>query len=293
MELKDLRVFLAVATAGSISGAAEILCSTQPALSRRMRELEGYLGKRLFMRGSRRITLTEEGIYLRRRAEEVLAHVAATEAEFFSRHDAVRGEVRICAGETLATGFVARAMKKSTLAHPGLRWKLVSAPADTAVRQLDADLLDFALLLEPADISRCDYIRLNRACRFGLLHRNDHPLSALDHIRPEHVAGIPLLWPRRSLLQKELAAWAGRARTLNIVGTFSLLYDASFLVEQGLGCALCVADVTCLMAGRPLGFSLLRPSLESRLVMAWKKDARLSQAAAAFHEILLREAAAA
>lgn len=289
IDLRDLRTFLAVAAAGSISGAAETLHTTQPALSRRMRELESHLGKRLFTRDNRGITLTEEGIFLRQRAEEVLAHIARTEAEFLSRQDTVAGDVRIGAAETVAVRFVAGVMKKAGCRHPQIRWKLTSAPADTAVTYLDAGILDFAILLEPADTKRLDYIRLADIRRFGLLCRTDHPLAALPGVGPDEMPDARLLWSRQELLQKELTVWA-HGRPLNIVGTFNLLFDAAFLVEEGVACALCVEDVTWLTAGRPLCWKPLRPGVESRVIVAWKKGVKFSRAAAAFRELLLLEA---
>ena len=287
MELKDLRNFLAVAREKTISGAAESIYLSQPTLSRQMQELEEELGKKLFIRGNRRITLTEEGIFLRNRAEEVLALVARTEAEFLSSDTRISGEIHIGGAETEAIRILGRIMKDLHAAYPAIRYRITSSSTESTIEQLDNGLLDFALLLDPADVSQYDFMRLKEKCAFGVLLRRDHPLAQSQAIRPEQLVGVPLLAPNREAVEKGFAAWMGKEYPrADILVRYNLLYNASVLVEEGLGCALCLEKLINVSEGSPLCFRPLAPALEVGLSIVWKKYRTFSRAAGAFLEYL-------
>lgn len=293
MELKDLRHFLAVARERTISGAADSLYLTQPTLSRQMMELEEELGKKLFIRGNRgnrKITLTEEGVFLRKRAEEVLALVARTEAEFFSRGEHITGEVTIGGGETDAVRVFARVMKKLNARHPQIRYRILSSNAEDAMEQLDNGLLDFGIFIDPADVSKYEFMRLRERYAFGVLMRKDSPLAASGAITPEQLAGLPLFCSKRELVEREFAAWMGDAyNRANILADYNLIHNVSLMVEEGLGYALCLEGAMHVTEDSPFRFRPLEPKMEAGVTVAWKKYQTFSRAAGAFLEMLRQE----
>ena len=286
MELRVLRYFLAVAREESISRAAEFLHLSQPTLSRQLMDLEEELGKRLFVRGGRRMTLTEEGMFLRKRAQEIVALAESTKEAFRSTADDIGGEVHIGGGETRAMRLVAGAARRLTAAHPHVSYHLFSGNAADVMERLDRGLADFGVFIEPVDLSRYEYIRLPVSDVWGVLMRRDHPLAGKSSLRPEDIASVSLLCSRQELVANEIAGWMGESfDRLNIVGTYNLLYNASLLVEEGLGCALCL-DGIIRCEGGPLCFRPLEPRLEVGLAVAWKKYQVFSRAAERFLEEL-------
>ncbi|WP_418764261.1 LysR family transcriptional regulator [Mailhella sp.] len=289
MELRVLRYFLAVAQEESVSRAAELLHITQPTLSRQLMDLEEELGKKLFLRGGRRMTLTEEGVFLRKRAQEILSLVDRTTEEFHAEEEDVSGDVRIGGGETRGMGFIAGAVRKLRVSHPHVYYHLFSGNAADVMERLDNGLVDFGVFIEPADLSRYEYIRLPVMDRWGVLMRGDSPLAAKDALRPEDVTGLPLLCSRQSLVANEISGWLGESfDRLNIVATYNLLYNASLLVEQGVGYALCLDGIIRCGEG-PLCFRPLEPGLEVGIAVAWKKYQAFSRAAEKFLDVLQTE----
>ena len=167
MELRVLRYFLAVAREENISAAAEYLHLTQPTLSRQLMDLEAELGKKLFIRGNRKITLTEDGVLLRKRAGEILDLVEKTESEFRSEDEAIAGEIHIGGGESDAMRLVARTARILRTRYPGIHYHLYSGNADDVGERLDKGLLDFGILIEPFDRIKYDALRLPMADRWG------------------------------------------------------------------------------------------------------------------------------
>lgn len=286
MELRVLRYFLAVAREETISGAAEALHVTQPTLSRQLMELEEELGKKLFIRGKRKTVLTEDGLFLRRRAQEIIELADQTETDIRSGEKFVSGDIYIGGGETDAMRIVARAAKKLQEKHPDIRYHLFSGNADDVTERLDKGLLDFGVLIEPADKKKYDYLKLPAADTWGILMREDSPYASREFMRPEDLQGLPLLTSRQSMVQNEMSGWLGQAfDTLHIVATYNLLYNASLMVEEGLGYALCL-DRIVNTAGSGLCFRPLSPKMEAGLVMVWKKYRAFSKAAGAFLDTL-------
>ena len=292
MELRVLRYFLAVAQEESISRAAEFLHITQPTLSRQLMELEDELGKRLFLRGGRRMTLTEEGVFLRKRAQEIVALVDRTSEEFHARDEEISGDVCIGGGETMGMRVIAGAARKLRAAHPHVYYHLFSGNAADVMERLDSGLVDFGVFIEPADLSRYEYIRLPVMDRWGVLMRRDSPLAEKATLRPEDVSELPLLCSRQTLVANEISGWLGESfDRLNVVATYNLLYNASLLVEEGLGYALCLDGIIRCCDG-PLCFRPLEPRLEVGLALAWKKYQVFSRAAEKFLDALQEEMAA-
>ena len=285
MELRVLRYFLAVAREESISSAAEVLHLTQPTLSRQLLELEETFGKKLFirLRGNRKITLTDDGIYLRKRAQEILDLANKTEADLSASDDFISGEVLIGAGETDAMRLIARIVKKMRDDFPHVNYQLFSGNADDVTERLDKGLLDFGILIGHEEIRKYDCLRLTAMDTWGLLIKKDSELAALSSIRPEVLKKIPILCSNRAFIRNELSGWLGDDfNKLNIVATYNLIYNASLMVEEGVGSAVCVDKLTYTAGNSNLCFRPLEPRFESHLYFVWKKYQVFSKAAEKF-----------
>ncbi len=283
MDIRVLQYFLAVAREASITKAAQSLNMTQPPLSRQLKELEEELGKQLFIRGSRRITLTEEGMILRKRAEEMLALMEKTKAEVSSSGEKISGEIHIGSGETEGIRLIAKTAEKIRQKHPDISYHLFSGNAEDVTERLDKGLLDFGILIEPADIKKYDFIKLPATDRWGLLMRRDHPLASKNGIEPEDLQGLPLITSRQSLAHNELSGWLGKQyESLQIVATYNLIYNASLMVEEKVGCALCLDRIIPEYENSALCFRPLKPSIEVGLDIVWKKYQVLTKPTALF-----------
>lgn len=283
MELRVLRYFLTVAREESISGAAAFLHLTQPTLSRQLMDLEEEVGKKLFVRGNRRIALTNEGMLLRKRAEEIVSLVEKTAAELQAPEEAVGGDIYFGAGETDAMRLIARVLKELQDEYPNIRCHLFSGNADDVTERLDKGLLDFGLLIEYPHIEKYDSLRLPAADVWGVLLRKDSPLAALERIRPEDLSGQPLIVSRQALESRELSAWFKKdLETLNVRVTYNLIYNASLMVREGLGCALSLDKLIRPRADDALCFRPLEPKLEASLFIVRKKYQIFSKAAELF-----------
>ncbi|MDR2390849.1 MAG: LysR family transcriptional regulator [Planctomycetota bacterium] len=282
MELRVLRSFLAVAREGSVTGAANFLRVAQPTLSKRIKELEEELGTRLFVRRSHSVALTAEGMRLRKRAGEILDLVEKTEAEFNPGGEAASGEIHIGGGETRAMRLVADIIGRVRRDHPGIRFKLHSGNAVDVIERLDKGLLDFGILLQPVELEKYDYVNLPARDVWGLLMRKDSPLAKKRTIRRGDLSAVPLIVPRHGGMKNALVEWMGKDfDKLNVVAGYNLIYNASILVEQGIGCALSIGG---LVNAGGLCFRLLEPRVESGLDIAWKKHQIFSSAAQVFLE---------
>lgn len=201
MELRVLRYFLAVAREQSITAAAETLHITQPTLSKQLRELEEELGKKLFTRGNRKITLTEEGMFLRKRAQEIVELADKAEADFAAGVGSVSGDIFIGSGETGAVRYLGRTLYKMRSRYPGIRFHLFSGNGEDVSDRLDKGLIDFALFVGMTDLKKYDYLKLPYSHRWGLILRRDDPLAAHEAVTPEMLMNVPILGtdPERAL----------------------------------------------------------------------------------------------
>ena len=292
MEFRILRYFLAVAREESITGAAKLLNVTQPTLSKQLMELEEELGKKLFIRGNRKITLTEEGMLLRKRAQEITDLVDKTESEISNTDEIISGDIYIGGGETDAMRLVARVVKKLQEAHPHIRYHLYSGNAGDVTERLEKGLLDFGVIIGSANLQKYDHLQLPATDTWGLLMKKDSPLAALDSIRSENLREIPLLCSRQALAGNELSGWFGSdAEKLNIVATYNLIYNAALMVEEGIGYALSL-DKLVNTTNNSLCFKPLEPRLETHLNIVWKKYQVFSKAAEKFLKELQEEISA-
>lgn len=292
MEVRILRYFLAVAREESISKAAEYLHITQPTLSRQLMELEEELGSKLLNRGKRnhKITLTGEGMLLRKRAEEIIALVDKTESEFIATNEIISGDIYIGGGETDAMRFIAKTAQKLKKDCPHIRYHLFSGNADDVTEKLDNGLLDFGILIEPADIEKYNYIKLPVTDCWGLLMRKDSPLANKERIFASDLLEIPLITSRQALVRNEISGWSGEdIEKLNIVATYNLVYNASLMVDEGFGYALCLDKLVNTSESSNLCFKPLTPQLEAHLDIVWKKHQVFSKAAETFLTMLKQE----
>lgn len=287
MDIRVLRYFLAIAREESISGAAQTLHMTQPPLSRAMSDLEQEVGKQLFIRGNRKVTLTEDGLLLRKRAAEIIELVEKTENELsYTGQEHISGNIHIGGGETDAMRMIAKIATGLQRNYPDIKYHLYSGNADDVAERLDKGLLDFGIMIEPADIRKYDYLPLPAKDTWGLLMRKDSPLASNDVIRPENLWEIPLLVSRQSSVSNALSGWMKKdLGQLPVVATYNLIYNASLMVEEGLGCALCL-DKLINTTGSNLIFKPLSPPLKVGLNIVWKKYQFFTKASEKFLQCL-------
>lgn len=273
MDLKSLRYFLAIAEEGSISAAAESLNLSQPNISRQMTLLEKELGAKLFERGSRRIVLTEEGMLLRRRAVEILQLADTAVTEIGSAGKDVIGTVRIGCGETDAMRVVARAIRRFSETHPMVRFELHSGNAEDVSDLLERGLVDFGVLIEPTDKTRYDYLSFPTDIRWGALVRRDDPLARMYGVSPSDIFGRRVIVSRQNMAANGISGWMGPDfPEPDVVATYNLLFNASLLVSEGVGIALCLEGIVNTSGDSDLVFVPFEPELRVGMSLVWKKN---------------------
>lgn len=291
MELRVLRYYLAVAREQNITAAAERLHVTQPTLSKQLMDLEYELGKQLFIRGKRKITLTQEGEFLRQRAQEIVDLSDKTELAFKSGENTVIGDIHIGCGETEGMRTLIKVMKELNNDYPDIHFHLYSGNDEDVSERLNKGLVDFGLFVGHTNLDRYDYIRLPQSDTWGLLLRKDNRLATQATITPDDIKGERILCSRQALTSNELSGWLGEDfGKLNIVSTHNLIYNAMLMVEEGLGSALTI-DGLVNTSDRNLMFIPFEPSLKADLLVAWKKHQVFSKAAEKFLEYLRRNMA--
>jgi DNA-binding transcriptional LysR family regulator len=287
MELRVLQYFLAVTREQSISGAAEYLHLSQPTLSRQLKDLEDELGKQLFIRGNRSVTLTEEGMILRKRAEEIMELVRKTENEISFSDEAISGDINIGAGETEGVRLLLKAAKELQTHYPTVHFHIVSGDSQTVLEQLDKGLIDFGLLLGKIDLSKYDTLKLPTKDTWGVLMRRDSPLALKEKINTDDLNGLPLIISRQADKNNDLSEWLKRDNSEpNIVATYNLVYNASLMVDEGMGYAICLDKIINTSGDINLCFRPLEPKLELEMNLVWKKYQILTKAADKFLDIL-------
>ena len=282
MELRVLQYYLAVTREQSISGAAASLHLSQPTLSRQLKDMEEELGKQLFIRSNRRITLTEEGMILRKRAEEILDLVGKTEREIAASDEVIAGDVYIGSGETDNVRLFGKAAQELQALYPNIHYHISSGNSAYVLEQLDKGLIDLGLIYEYENIDPKKYesIEIPLKDTWGVLMRRDSQLAQKETISPED------LWDKPLILSHEVKPgvnWLKRdISKLNVVATYNLVYNASLLVDEGLGYALCFDKLIYTEGNCSLCFRPLSPRLESTATLVWKRYQMFSKAAEKF-----------
>ena len=283
MEIRVLQYFLTIEREESISGAAKVLHITQPTLSRQMKELEDEFGKQLFVRENRKITLTDDGLFLRKRAEEIIELVNKTESEMLNDYQILSGDIYIGAGETENMRLIIQIIERVQKDHPNIKFHFYSGNADDVSDKLDKGLLDFGILIEPVNKSKYNFIEIPATDTWGVLMKKDSPLAQLDKITPQDIKDKHLILSSQSLVKNEIANWFGeKYEDLNIKATYNLIYNASLMVEENMGYALTLDKLINTTGKSQLCFRPLYPKLEKELVIVWKKYQFFSKASEYF-----------
>ncbi len=289
MELRVLQYFLAVAREQSISAAAESLHLSQPTLSTQLKAMEEELGKQLLIRGtkgSRRVVLTDEGMILRKRAEEILSLVKRTEDEITRSDETIVGDVYIGAGETDIVRYFAEAAKEIQKNYPDIHYHISSGNAEHVLEYLDKGLIDFGLLFGSVDVQKYESIPIPSKDTWGVLMCRDSPLAEKERICPEDLWDKPLIVSHQRGDNPYLSQWMKKDLSqLNVVATYNLVFNASLLVDEGLGYALCL-DKLINTQGSNLCFRPFSPGLEASACIVWKKYQVFSKAAGTFLDCL-------
>jgi len=287
MEIRVLKYFLTVAQTGSITGAANHLHLTQPTLSRQLQDLEKELGQKLLIRTNHNVSLTPEGMILRKRAEEILDMVEKTENEFSSLKNEITGDIYIGCGETDSMRQIAEIFHNIHTEYPKIKYHINSGNADDITERLDKGLLDFGLFIAPVDLSKYEYIKLPTVDIWGLIIRKDDKLAKKEAITLDDIVKVPILGSRQVVKYKNAAEdfkkwFGGNLDKLNLIGTYNLIYNAGIMVEAGLGYALCIDKLINTTANTNLCFRPLYPELKSELFVIWKKHQVFSPASKLF-----------
>lgn len=282
MEIRVLRYFLAVVREESITKASEVLHITQPTLSRQLSQMEEEIGVRLFERGTRKIKLTNEGILLRRRAEEIIQLVDTTERELVEQDEQVEGKISIGCGEIASVQMLPELIRTFREKYTRVSFDIFTATADLVKEQMDKGLIDIGLLLEPVNMEKYDFIRLDMKENWVVLMRPDDPLAEKENVTAEDLLPLPLILPRRMNVQNELASWFGDYYgKLNVVFTSNLSTNGAVMVEAGLAYSL-VIEGAALWNQSKITYRPLSPALMATSVLAWKRGQPFSLATTKF-----------
>lgn len=271
MEIRVLRYFLEIARQGSMTAAAQTLHVSQSALSKQMKELEEELGQKLFRRGSRSVSLTDAGMLLRRRAEDIVDMVDKTADEFGAMDDLQGGDVYLGCAESHLMAHIASIIRDFKKRYPLFRYHIISGDRTVVLDRLDRGLLDFGVVVEMPDAERYQYLELPGVATWGALMPAAHPLAQKASIRPEDLYDQELICSEQSI-EVDIPRWCGKkADRLNFTGTSNLAYNASVFVKEGLGISLCFEHLISATAENGLVFRPLEPRLENKLYLIWKK----------------------
>lgn len=282
MELQTLRYFLEVAQEKNITKASDILHVTQPTLSRQMMDLEKELGTTLLLRGKNGLTLTDDGVFFRQRAEEIIELTDRLE-QVFAEKNTISGVISIGAAEAVGSQSLAKLMKQFSEKYPLVQFHLYNETVDNIKDRMNKGLIDVGLLLEPVDTSKYDFVRLSQKETWGILMRDDHPLADREYIIPEEMTAYPLILPLRERARAEILNWLKcDENELNIPLSYTLLSNAVLLVEEGLGCAFCLDGALAIRNSPNLRFIPIYPERTTRSVLVWKKKHLFSPAISLF-----------
>lgn len=283
MDIRLLNYFLAVAREGNISKAAESLHITQPTLSRQMMELEEELGTDLFVRGKRKIMLTDSGILFQQRAKEIIQQFEKTKRELAEQNNLTGGVVTIGCVESSASYLLPDVLSEFSKQYPMVKYELYSADGNDIREKIDRGDIDIGILLEPVETAKYDYIRLPFYEQWGIVMKKDAPFADKKSINMEDIKNKPLIVPRRTIVIEEIAKWLGmESDQLNIVASHNLLTNSLLLIEKGLGYTICVKGAFDIRKKDNICFVPFAPERITGHVLAWKKNKVFSNATTKF-----------
>mgnify|MGYP001852537485 FL=1 len=272
MEIRVLKYFLAVAREGNITKAAEILHITQPTLSRQLMQLEDELGAALFIRGKRKMVLTDTGMLLKRRAEEIVSLSEKTELEISNQGNDVSGEIVLACGITEATNTMGKYIKKFKEMYPDVTFNMRNGNTDFIVEAIDNGLVDIGFIIEPVDLEKLNFLRMNKLETWGILMNKDAPLASKEYITVDDLLTIPLINTARVETQNQLKKWIGSDyERLNFAAVSELSTTAAILVENDIGYAIIIEGSIENVVGSNLCFRPLYPKMTTTSLVVWKK----------------------
>ena len=271
MELRTMRYFLSVAREENMTRAAELLHVTQPTLSKQLKSLKDELGKKLFVRHSFHIELTEEGVLLRKRAEDLVSMADKITTEFLSLDDVLGGEIYLGLAESYQIRSLAAEIKTLKNTYPDLRYHITSGDTEQVTEKLDKGVIDFAVLAEEPNTEKYHYLTFPKADVWGVVMPEDCPLAGKPSISADDLTGLPLFCSEQGW-SKDIAKWCGnKIDTLHLEGSFRLSYNGSLFVKEGLGYLLTFEHLIDTSSDSGLTFRPLTPKLETKLYLIWKK----------------------
>lgn len=287
IETRLFYYFLAVARERSMTGAAKVLHITQPTLSRQMALLEEEIGAKLFAKDTRPLSLTDEGLLFRRRAEEILELIEKTEMEISAQEQQVEGTVSIGCGELASVKLLAELIADFSQKYPRVTFDIYTAGADRIKHRMDNGLTDVGLLLEPVDMECYEYIRMPVKERWAALMPSGVPLAKREYVTAKDLADIPVIMPSRQKAHDEVASWFGSCyEKLQVIGTSNLSTNAALMVRSGLGYALIIEGGLPFLEQSEVCLLPLHPGLTATSVLAWKRGQPLSSAVSRFLEYI-------
>lgn len=271
MEIRVLRYFLETAREGNMTRAAERLFISQPTMSKQLKELENELGAKLFIRSNYSIRLTEAGMLLRDRAEDILSLVDKTEAEFKSLEETNSGDIFVGAPESEAMSLFAEAVYSLQKNYPKIRCNIYSGNLSDVCERLDKGLLDFAIVMSNVDLSKYNYLELPMKDTWGILMRKDDPLSGKNAFGVSDLDKLPLICSRQ-WIDQESPRWLGSAaKDMNIVATYNLVYNGSVMVKAGMGYAVVLDKLVNTGEDSELVFRPLSSVPQTEMYVIWRK----------------------
>ena len=281
IDLRLLKYFLEAAREGSITRVAEKLHITQPSLSRQVASLESELGKKLYIRTNYGIRLTEEGLLLRKRAEEMTELEEKILSEISG--DDIHGTVYIGAGETAGVKHIAHVLKVIREKYPGIKYRMISGDAEDVSSKLDKGLIDFGLFVGKVNLKKYDCIALPDSDSWGVIMRRDDELAVKDYVSPDDLRGRSLLFSHQAKSQGKFSEWLGYTiDELDIIGTHNLVYNASIMVREGLGILVTIDGIVNQNDESGFTFVPLKPEIKAGLMVARKKENVFTKSAKKF-----------
>lgn len=245
--------------------------ATQPTLSRQIMQLEEDMHAKLFIRSNHSIVLTDEGMLLKRRAEEMLSLYDKTKKEMLNNTEMLSGEISIGCGETKNMIELSKIIVQFQKLHPNVTFDFYTGIADDIKERIDKGLTDIGLVIEPVEVSKYNFIRLPRKEKWGVLVRKDSLLARKSSVSPEDLVHVPLIMAKRKSVRNELENWFGEHyKHLQIVATSNVSYsNRSIMVACSMGAAL-VHDFDC--TNRDVCVVPLAPEIYNKSLLIWKKD---------------------
>lgn len=282
MELRVLNYFLAIAREENITKAAQTLHVTQPTLSRQIAQLEEELGVKLFVRSNHNISLTEDGMILKRRAQEIISLADKTKKDFMNKEETLSGEIAIGSGEFQSTRFLSQLIAAFKEKYPLVRYEIYSGNTGNIQDNIERGLLDIGLINEPVDIRKYDFVSTAQKEKWGVMVKKDSELADKEFVRPDELIGYPLIIPSGDFIRSFIEKWFGEyASQINAVAAVNLLYNGAMMVENDIGVLMCIKLNS---EYKNLRFVPLSPAVEAGTALAWKKEQIFSPATTAFIE---------